>query len=449
MLLVKRFCGREGENNIFKNLFIKNKFWLTVTTLVYTTIVFIVSSSMNLIKNKGTGFIVKVDSVTNRAMTKNEIITDCLTIGNFQIIIFVFSIFIISGIYFKNKNEHLLAFIDEKNERVKYFKESILFIFVPVFIAIIINFFTRSVLYFSFKDILAVTNGIEYSFAIITYLHMIILSIFAISVSLLFQVAIKSTFIATILPIVLFEGAILIFGVSNIFVSQDIPMLFGISNILSELIFKYINMFMSNYRIELLGTQEFIKVILSYLAVASAFTAISCRYIVTYDSKSLALTYRVAWIRRTMYIVITSIITIYLSIAVLGSIALLTGHKLMIDKAYMLTTVISILGIPIIFIFMEYRYIKINNIKRVKKVKKKIEISDEVIDGQLIENNTNKELMSANSDNFFDEIKPPVLEKKLKNKGIMKETITTNYKEDNMDKDEILKTKEIKEDFFI
>ncbi|MGL4989824.1 MAG: hypothetical protein ACRC57_01485 [Sarcina sp.] len=401
---------------------------------------------MNLIKNKGTGFIVKVDSLTNRAMTKNEIITECLTIGNFQIIIFVFSIFIISGIYFKNKNEHLLAFIDEKKERIKYFKESILFIFIPVLIAIIINFLIRTMMYFSFKGILAVTNGIEYSFAIVTYFHMIVLSIFAISVSLLFQVAIKSVFIATILPIVLFEGAILIFGVSNIFISQDIPILFGISNILSELIFKYINMFMSNYRVELLETQEFIKVILSYVASASVFTAIACRYIVTYDSKSLALKYRVAWIRRTMYIVITSIITIYLSIGILGSIALLTGHKLMIDKAYMLTTIISILIIPIIFIFIEYRYIKTNNIKKTKKVKKikeKIENSNEAIEEQILETNL------EDDNNSFDEMKIPALEKKLVNKGIMKETITTNYKENNIDKNENLKTKEIKEDFFI
>lgn len=398
---------------------------------------------MNLIKNKGTGFIVKVDSVTNRGMTTDEIITECLTIGNFQIIIFVFSIFIISGIYFKNKNEHLLAFIDEKKERIKYFKESILFIFAPVFIAIIINFLIRSMMYFSFNDVLAVTNGIEYNFAIITYLHMIVLSIFGIAVSLLFQVAIQSTFIATILPIVLFEGVILIFGVSNIFVSQDIPILFGVSNILSELVFKYINMFMSNYRVELLGTQEFIKVILSYLAFASVFTAIACRYIVTYDSKSLTLKYRVAWIRRSMYMVITSIITIYTSIAILGSIALLTGHKLMIDKAYMLTTVISIIIIPIIFIFMEYRYIKNNNIKKVKKVKKvkkKIENPDEVIQGDTVENSIEEGGFSTN-DNSFDEIKTPELEKKLVNKGIMKETITTSYKDE--------KTKEIKEDFFI
>lgn len=199
--------GQKGERNILKDFFIKNKIWIGTVTVLYAILIFILSGNFNLIKFSSTGF---VNQSTQRLMAKSEVIANSLTIGNFQILIFFFSISVLCGVFFWNKEKKFKEFLNNKEDRIKYLKDSLILLLAPIVISIIINLILRSVLFAMNREFLSSKFEISYILSIMTYLYVLVLTLLGISVNLLFQIGVKSRFSAAVLPMFIFEGLILV-----------------------------------------------------------------------------------------------------------------------------------------------------------------------------------------------------------------------------------------------
>lgn len=346
---------------------------------------------------------------------------------------------IFCAIFFRDKEKRFRACLNDKKARINYLKEALVLLFIPLFVAIVVNFLIKSLLFVMNQEILSLKLEVPYVFIVMTYLYILVLSALGISVNFLFQVGVKSRFSAAVLPMFMFEGLILVAGVSNIFTSREIPIVFTTSNLISDLIFKYVNMFTENYRIELLGTDVYSITLLSLLALTTVFLACTCRYVMTYDEKCLNYSLRFTVIRRLIILSLVSLLTMYISIAIFGSIAMFKDHALTIDQAFMATTVTSIVLIPILTVGIEVLYMKNNNILKSKKNKDGLKNSDKDETTKSLKKLKKVKLRKSNKkaeENFddFSEIKNESsvmspLDENLESKGIVKETILANYKQ--------------------
>ena len=390
-----------------KNLIINNKIWVGITAGIYSVLLFVLSGSLGLIKNSSTSF---VDLETKVSMTKGFVIRDFLTIGNFGILTFLAVIAIVCAVFFRDKDKQLRARINDKESRVMYFKESLILLLTPIFIGIIINFLIRSLLFIMNQEILSLGLKISYFSAINTYLYILALALLGVSMNFLFQVGVKSVFSAAIIPMFMFEGLILIFGVSNLFTSGKIPLLLMTSNFISDLVENYVNLFYSNLRIEMLGMDVFVITILACIAMTTIFLATTCRYLVIYDEKRLEYKYRFITIRRVVLVEMVTLIVMYSSIVIFGGIAFLNSAVITIEQSFIYTNIATIVLVIPISIKLDILYrkkYKIVNNKKVKRVIKKTIKSEEEYDIEEV----NLEI----DDN-------------LSSKGIIKETKTAKHK---------------------
>ena len=390
-----------------KHLIINNKIWVGITAGIYSVLLFILSGNLGLIKNSSTSF---VNLETKVSMTKGFVIRDFLTIGNFGILVFLAIIAILCAVFFRDKEEQLKARLNDKESRIMYFKESLILLLAPIFIGIIINFLIRSLVFMMNKEVLSLGLKISYFSAINTYLYILALALLGISMNFLFQIGVKSIFSATIIPMFMFEGLILIFGVSNLFTSGKIPILLTTSNFISDLIENYVNLFYSNLRIEMLGMEVFFITILACIAMTTVFLATTCRYLVIYDEKILEYNYRFITIRRVVLVEMVTLVVMYSSIAIFGGIAFLNSKVITIEQAFIYTNIATIvLAIPIsvvLDILYRKKYKIVNN-KKVKRAIKKITKNEE--------------------DNESEEINLEI-DNNLSSKGIIKETKTAKHK---------------------
>ena len=362
--------------------------------------------------------------------TKVEVMKEICTIGNFKILFLILATSIVGAVYFRNKNDQLKIRLGDKKDRIIYFKETLYFLIMPVMAASILNFFIKAILFGINIKTLAGEFDIPFYKIFNVSIYVFIIGLLGVSISFLFQITMKPILTATLYPLIIFESFILIFGVSNIFVSERIPVINVISNFTSNLVLNYLDMFMSDLRVEMLGVPTFFMTILAYLALTGICLAGSSRFLITYKKKTLTHNYRSTFLRRSIFLVMVSLFTIYISLAIFASYSLLKIGSITLDKSFEYVAIMSIILIPTLTVFIEYLYMKRNNliIEKKDKIKNKIEKEkkNKVKKEDKIENN-----IKVNEDN-------------LKNKGIMKETIEITYKPEIKEE----KEEEIEDIFF-
>lgn len=375
--------------------------WFSVTTAIYTVLFFIFSGSLNLIKSDFKG------------LTKNGAIKEFYTIDNFGVLFLILATSIVGGIYFMNKNDQLQARLKDKKDRIIYFKESLVFLVVPIIGASIVNFFLKLILFgFNMQTLM---GQFEIPFHVIfnVSIYVFIIGLLGVSLSFLFQITTKSVLTAALYPLIMLESFILVFGVSNLFVSDRIPVIKVISDFISGLVLNYLNMFLKGLRVEMLGFFTFFMTILGYLALTGVCLASSSRFLATYKEKTLTHSYRSSFLRRTMLFMFITLVTTYFSLAIFGSYSLLKNNSITLDKAFEYVEIISVIVIPFMTVLIEYLYMKKNNLIVKKEVDKK--------------EKNKKVKLGKNKKNKSKNIELKENEVSLENKGIMKETIEITY----------------------
>lgn len=362
-----------------------------------------------------------------KGITKTVAIKEFCTVGNFEILFMILATGIIGAFYFKNKNDQLQIRVENKKDRVDYFKESLILLLVPVLFAGLIGFFVKAGLFGMNIDVLAGDLKIPFYVVFNTSIYIFIVTVFGVSLSFLFQITMKPILTATLYPLFIFESFILIFGVSNLFASDKIPGMMEFSNFTSGLVLKYLNMFMSGLRVEMLGTQIFFTTILAFLAGTVVCLAASSRFLVTYKEKTLTHSYRSAFLRRGIFLVLVTLFTMYFSIVGFGGYSMLVMHSIPLDKAFEYTGIASIIIVPVLTIVIEYFYMRRNNLigkkmkkEKVAKKKKSKQKQGNVEITKNIENNAQNLEVKINID-------VKVNEADLESKGIVKETVKTSY----------------------
>ncbi|MGL4654936.1 MAG: hypothetical protein ACRCWM_03480 [Sarcina sp.] len=359
-------------------------------------------------------------------LTKDSAIKEFASISSFGVLFLILAASIVGAVYFMNKNDQLQVRLGEKKERVLYFKESLILLIIPIVFAGLLNFLIKSGLFAMKMDVLAGKLKIPFHVVFTSSIYIFIVALFGISLSFLFQITMKPILTAALYPLFIFESFILIFGVSNLFISEKIPALLQFSNFTSGLVLKYLNMFTSNLRVEMLGTQTFLTTILAFIAGTVVCLAGSSRFLVTYKEKTLTHSYRSTFLRRFIFLVLVTLFTMYLSIAAFGGYSMLVMGSLPLDKAFEYTGIASIVLIPSLTILFEYLYMRRNNliVKKEKKVKEPKQKKDK--NNQNIQVRKNIENNSQNLDVKIN-IDVKVNENKLESKGIVKETVKTSY----------------------
>lgn len=359
-----------------------------------------------------------------KGITTARAIKEFCTIGNFEVLFIIFATSIVAAVYFMNKNDQLTVRLGDKKDRIIYFKESLILLIIPVLFASLLNFMIKSGLFGMHTEILAGKLKIPFHVVFTTSIYIFIIALLGVSISFLFQITMKPILTATLYPLFIFESCILIFGVSNLFASEKITGMMEVSNFTSGLVLKYLNMFMSGLRVEMLGADVFFITILTMLAVTLVCFAGSSRFLVTYKEKTLTHNYRSTFLRRFIFLILVTLFTMYLSIAAFAGYSMLVMESISLDKAFEYTGIASLVLIPILTILIEYLYMRRNNLlaKKAKKTekKKRKENSGNVEVTKNIENNAQNLDVKINIDVKINEVD-------LESKGIVKETVKTSY----------------------
>ena len=318
-----------------------------------------------------------------------------------------------------NKNDQLQARLKDKQDRIIYFKESLVFLVVPIIGASVVNFFLKSIL-FGF-NMQTLVGEFEIPFHVIfnVSIYVFIIGLLGASLSFLFQITTKSVLTATLYPLIMFECFILVFGVSNLFVSDRIPVIKVISDFTSTLVLNYLNMFVNGSRVEMLGFSTFFMTVLGLLALSGVCLAGSSRFLVTYKEKTLTHSYRSSFLRRTILVMVITFVTTYVSVAIFGGYSLLKIGSITLDKAFEYVMIISVIVIPALTVLIEYLYMKKNNLI----VKKEVAVKK-----QNVKKENKKNLkIGKNIRNKSKNVEVKENEVNLENKGIVKETVEITY----------------------
>ncbi|MGL4740970.1 MAG: hypothetical protein ACRC41_09200 [Sarcina sp.] len=387
-----------------------NKKWLAIAAAAYTMVFFILTGNLGLIKGFKAGFMTS----EGLRFSKNYILTKYMTTGTLQVACIFIAIGMISIFYFLDKEEQFKLRLESKVERIKYFKETMIMLAVPVVVAIIFNFLIRSGMFIAGQEIFSLELGIEYFSVISTYLYVLGIAFAGIPVSFLFQVGVKSKLIAGMLPVLMAEAVIMVIGVSNVFTTGAFA---SISNKVSVPILYLANMLAYDYRVEILGSKVFGITLLSLIAFGFVCMAITCRLLVSYDLDSLKLTYRFTWLRRLIILGVIPLFTIYLLLTAFCSYSMFVYGSMSLDRAYALTNLLSVILVPLLCVGCELLYMKNNNITNNKKVKKSIKkVNDD------LKKTNNNEVKNAGQE--IDDF--------LESKGILKETILVEHEEEEL-----------------
>ena len=332
-----------------------------------------------------------------------------------------------------NKNDQLQARLNDKKDRIIYFKESLVFLVVPIIGASVVNFFLKSILFGFNMQTLAGEFEIPFHVIFNVSIYVFIIGLLGASLSFLFQITIKSVLTATLYPLIMFECFILVFGVSNLFVSDRIPVIKVISDFTSTLVLNYLNMFANGSRVEMLGVSTFFMTVLGLLALSGVCLAGSSRFLVTYKEKTLTHSYRSSFLRRTILVMVITFVTTYVSVAIFGGYSLLKIGSITLDKAFEYVAIVSVIAIPVLTVLIEYLYMKKNNLivkkevavtkQDVKTEKKSLKVEKNIKSKSKSKNknrNRNKNKSKNNVELKENEVS-------LENKGIMKETVEITY----------------------
>ena len=318
-----------------------------------------------------------------------------------------------------NKNDQLQARLKDKQDRIIYFKESLVFLVVPIIGASVVNFFLKSIL-FGF-NMQTLVGEFEIPFHVIfnVSIYVFIIGLLGASLSFLFQITTKSVLIATLYPLIIIECFILVFGVSNLFVSDRIPVIKVISDFTSTLVLNYLNMFVNGSRVEMLGFSTFFMTVLGLLALSGVCLAGSSRFLVTYKEKTLTHSYRSSFLRRTILVMVITFVTTYVSVAIFGGYSLLKIGSITLDKAFEYVMIISVIAIPALTVLIEYLYMKKNNLI----VKKEVAVKKQNVKKE----NKKNTKVGKNIRNKSKNVEVKENEVNLENKGIVKETVEITY----------------------
>ncbi|MGL4762323.1 MAG: hypothetical protein ACRCWG_12820 [Sarcina sp.] len=350
-----------------------------------------------------------------KKLTKTSAIKEFSTIGNFEILFLILATSIIAAVYFRDKDEQLKMRLGEKKDRILYFKESLLLLFIPIIIASFAGFLVKAGLFAVHTEVLAGTLEMPFYVVFNTTIYILIIAIFGVSLGFLFQITMKPILTATLYPLFIFESLILIFGVSNLFASEKISGMVEFSNFTSSVVLNYLNMFTSKLRVEMLGTQIFFTTILAFMTMTVVCLAGTSRFLVTYNKRTLTHSYRATVLRRFININLVTLFTMYFSIAGFGAYSLLQIDSITLDKAMEYTGIVSIILIPTLVVLFEYFYMKRNNLIIDKQKKKKDKKSNEILE------------VTKNIESNNQNIDIKINDAKLENKGIVKETVKTSY----------------------
>lgn len=281
----------------------------------------------------------------------------------------------------------------------------------PIVFAIILNLIFKSIIVVTLKDTLSALK-ITYLDSIMSYIYILAAVLISVGLHYIFQIAIKSQIWATILPAIIVESLIMIFGVASLFVSESVWILKVISDLVSEFIFEYVNLFVTKSRVELMDSksQMILLAIMTVVATMMILWAKSLTYEI--DKDNLKYNYRFTSIRRIVLFLVVCTSIIFSVSGILILISVFNSNVLAFETALISSNVICAFSIPIVFVLVERRYLKNNNL--ISKAKKK----------------ENKKLKGSKSKKKKDrDVNVKVNENDLDSKGIIKETVKVKYKE--------------------
>ena len=348
-------------------------------------------------------------------LKRMQVIKSCFSTGNIQGLILFFSIAIVCLVFFRNKENLLNDLANDDKKRGNFFKESMFLLIGPIAFAIILNLFFKSIIFVITKDTLSALK-ITYLDSIISYVYIFAAVLISVGIHYIFQIAIKSQLWATMLPAILIESLIMVFGVASLFVSESIWILKVISDAVSEFVFEYVNLFITKSRVEIMDSKS--KMILLAIMTVVATMMILWAKNLTYElnKESLKYNFRFMSIRRIVSFLVVCTSIIFSVSGVLILISVFNSDLLGFEMALILSNVICAFSIPIVFVLVERRYLKNNNLISKKENKK-------------TKNSKLKKSKISAEKKSDKEVNVKVNENDLDSKGIIKETVKVKCKE--------------------
>lgn len=391
----------------------KNKLYLIISSVIYSIAFFFIGGNSKLISiNK-----------IKETITAKEALSGFLSINNGYILFLFIIIGAITFYFFKEKKFDINKLVKNKN-RTKNFKEIIMWVYGPMLVGLILNFLIKIMMFYSVKS--KIIGEVSIKVVLITFIYLTIISLFIGALNILGRIAFKNTIAILCFPIFIVDTIIIIFSISTFLISEAIPVIKEIIEVIFYPILKLIDGFYFNYKFELMFFQNQLALILLLTVMTAVTLLLAYKIILSLSSESENLEFRSELVRKFTFI--TTIGTIvYLLFFLGGAMVALSNKNIELKTSLVTVSVISFILIPLI-------YIKVNELY----LSEFCEIAAEGSKLLFLEKNNNEEPLVTKISNI--KILPEEKKKIVKNK------LDENLEKKNKNNKKIKKIKKNKDD---
>lgn len=199
------------SNIINKNEFIKNKVILMILSPILTFFMFFIMGNWS---------IVTINTSNVKGLSKVTILENCFSMSVLDILFLYLIIALVVGIMFRDKEFVLKGIVDKEVKRRNILITKIALCLAPLLISIVVNLVVKLITYLVIKnsviDVIGITIGSFFLFAFYT----LSLTLLILSIVFMLNIAVKQAWIATLIPLFIYNGVILIFGIAPFFISN-------------------------------------------------------------------------------------------------------------------------------------------------------------------------------------------------------------------------------------
>lgn len=429
-----------GES--IKMQFIKRKKELLIITIIISLIMFFLIGNYSMIKIAINNF---------NQISGNTVLNSCFSLSYTKIFLLFIICAILVGYLFKNKQEEFNKITSKKINKKHYFIIKIISIIIPILISIAVNILLKTISYFIFKDIFYGKFDITFSYILIMLIYLVLLTLVFSMTTFLFNIMVKDSWMAGIIPGFIFNSFILMFSIDLFFISEKIDFIKTIFSPIEIFVLNLLNLVYLNIRLEnqvlWIQVMTFVFMLLLFLFIVG----ISYILLGRITKKKLKKPYFFRVIRYLFYYSISFIIGVY-SVSVIGYVIILNNHNINYDNGLLIVNITSVIAVILLYIILNLIY-KFNLNKSLKiseelsdsldvskdnisESKELIEVKEIITskDCNYLEQKNENNIQLAVKDITFNEKEEKVEEVTLDNESENIEEVIFNNKDDNVEK---------------
>lgn len=393
-------------NIINKNELIKNKVWLVILSPILTFFMFFIMGNWSM---------VTIDTSNIQGITKASVLADCFSMSILDILFLYLIIAVLVGIFFRDKEEIFEGIVNKELDKKTVLFTKIILCILPLFISIVINLVVKLITCMVIKNSVLNVVGVTISAFFLFVVYVVVLAILMLSILLLLNIAVTQTWVATLIPLFIYNGIILIFGIAPFFISDKFqaisktlkPMA---ENILDSLQLILIN---SSLPVESIGKQYIVLAILFIISLLVIY--ISYIMLDLLNQRNITKIYVFSPIRHVFYFTLAALIGFY-TVSGVGYLYLISESTYEYNEGIFYINLISFAVVIVLYAVFNliYKY-RFEN----KSVKVESEISD--IDSKVFEKIEESErILSINENEFIleEESDEDVMKKLLINNEV-------------------------------